>query len=134
MGLNKCCLCLDLRTGTLAIAVLSIVFGKISLIDGIYERTIFSITIGVIDWIIYVASGACLLHGAIKYNNTTTMVYLILATIGIISFIVTIPVNGIEGNFALIVYVIGIVTEVYFWICVNSFYKKLKSGEIVSPA
>ena len=82
MALNKCCCCVNLRTGAIVIAILGILgsFGQLHDKDHIY--------IGIISVVVGVLANLFLLHGAIKYNKTTTLVYLILEAIFIIWYIV----------------------------------------------
>ena len=78
MALNKCCCCVNLRTGAIVIAILGILgsFGQLHDKEHIY--------IGIISVVVGVLANLFLLHGAIKYNKTTTLVYLILEAIFII--------------------------------------------------
>ena len=82
MALNKCCCCVNLRTGAIVIAILGILgsFGQLHDKEHIY--------IGIISDVIGVLANLFLLHGAIKYNKTTTLVYLIFEAIFIIGYIV----------------------------------------------
>ena len=127
----------------------------------------------ILNAVVGIGAGACLLFGAIKYHQTATLVYLVLDMIAIIlvgvamaviiigsataTASVTASVSGhpdLQNNqdaqdalqnlatglaiagivlFA-IVYAIFALFYIYFWVCVFSFYKGLKSGEITSPA
>ena len=82
MALNKCCCCVNLRTGAIVIAILGILgsFGQLHDKEHIY--------IGIISDVVGVLANLFLLHGAIKYNKTTTLVYLIFEAIFIIGYIV----------------------------------------------
>ena len=82
MALNKCCCCVNLRTGAIVIAILGILgsFGQFRSSEQIY--------IGIISVVLGVLANLLLLHGAIKYNKTTTLVYLVLEAIFIIWYIV----------------------------------------------
>ena len=80
MGLNKCCCCVDLRTGSIVIAVLGLL--------GSFGNWGSGIVVGVITIVAGVASNVCLLHGAIKYNRITTLIYLVMEGIFIVLYIV----------------------------------------------
>ena len=186
---EKCCCCVDLRTGAIVIAVLGIVwsFGYLS-----YS----------IDWLIItdVISGLivsfCLLFGAIKVNEIAVLIYLILNVLQIIltfatgifylvggsalkvvsqddgstvdtfnktmteEFLKEIEVNvtkhenddsiyeyeydeydknlvgavGITAIIGGVCIILWACVQIYFFICMHSFYKKIKDGEITSAA
>ena len=83
MALGKCCCCVELRTGAIIIAVLGLIASFGSFQHGV--------VIGIIFFVYGLVQNLCLLHGAIKYNRTTTLVYLIMEAI----FIVLLLVNWI---------------------------------------
>ena len=147
MTLSKCCGCVDLRTGAMIIAILEII-GGFSILGKspiLWDN--------VVTCIMCVASGACLLFGAIKYNWTATLVNLVFSAIGIalwivvlIMFFVAVGVTGgqVSGyqaeGFATwsiitgVLLVAVIILQIYFWVCVYSFYRQLKSGNISSSS
>ena len=144
MVFNKCCCCLDLRVGSIVIAVLQILQGLGSFSEG---------TASIVSGIACIAAGALLLYGAIKYHQTAVLVYLIIGMIGIVlvvikaimSFIAigTIPAtcrstacSNAQSTLTIygIAFLVGAALDVYFWLCVYSFHKGLKSGDITSPA
>ena len=144
MVLDKCCCCVELRVGTIVIAILQIIGGLGNLGAGQGWNNIIGMIMGV-------AAGACLLYGAIAYNPTATLVNLIFSMIGIVfcviiaiiafASIAAIPKHnpnaGASTGVAIgagVSFLIVAAVEVYFWICVYSFYKALKSGSIISPA
>ena len=73
---------MNLRTGAIVIAILGILgsFGQLHYKERIY--------IGIISCVVGVLANLLLLHGAIKYNKTTTLVDLILEAIFIIWYVV----------------------------------------------
>ena len=80
MALSKCCCCVDLRTGAIVIAVLGLL--------GSFANFQHGLVVGIISCVGGLAANLCLLHGAIKYNRTTTLVYLILDAIFMILLLV----------------------------------------------
>ena len=152
MGLNKCCCCVDLRTGAMIIAVLYIIggFGLLGKPPITWDTILTCITC--------VISGACLLFGAIKYNWTATLVNLVFSAVGIASWIIVTVMlllvafglvsgqqmpnhqknafwTGSISAFITGVLLIAVVfVKMYFWICVYSFYRNLKSGNISSSS
>ena len=150
--LKKCCCCVDLRTGAILMAIVEIIgglgmFGKSQL--GWHD---------VLNNVFAIGAGVCLLFGAIKYHQAATLVYLVLQMIAIVLLVVAMlmmiiwatataaavsgnhGVQGNEGGVAMViataVMIYGIVASlhIYFWLCVFSFYKGLKTGEIAFPA
>ena len=83
MALGKCCCCVELRTGAIIIAILGLI--------GSFGSFHHGVVIGIIFFVYGLISNLCLLHGAIKYNRTTTLVFLIMDAI----FIVLLLVNWI---------------------------------------
>ena len=81
MALGKCCCCVELRTGAIIIAVLGLIASFGSFQHGV--------VIGIIFFVYGLVQNLCLLHGAIKYNRTTTLVYLIMEAIYIILLLVS---------------------------------------------
>ena len=80
MALGKCCCCVDLRTGAIIIAVLGLIasFGNFQ----------HGVVMGSISLVYGLICNLCLLHGAIKYNRTTTMVFLIMDALYIVLLLV----------------------------------------------
>lgn len=110
-----------------------------------------------------VAAGVGLLYGAIKYQQTPTIIYLIFSMIsivlcGITAIILFIGAGEAESaenklkdkgdvadakvikevgwimDVVGVVYIIAALLKLYFWLCVFSFLKELKSGTYSSPA
>ena len=144
MVFNKCCCCVELRAGTIVIAILQIIQG----VGGLGAGQGWSNIIGMI---VAVAAGVCLLYGAIAYNPTATLVNLIFSMIGIVfcliisimafSVIAAIPRDHPQADAATggaigtgVLFLIVAIVEIYLWICVYSFYKALKSESITTPA
>ena len=158
MALNKCCCCVDLRTGAIIIAILGLL--------GSFGNFGSGIAIGIVTLIGGIVANVCLLVGAIKYNRTTTLIYLIMEAIFIILYIVglvllivvlagtgmsacwdnwdlEVEFNGDVANCAvavgilsalLVAFSIGIAISIYFWVCIYSFYQDLKRQFFPSPA
>lgn len=149
MALNKCCFCVDLRNGAVAIAVLHILGALGSLGWGIQNGITW---MPILDCIVGIAAGVCLLYGAIKYNTIATVIHLVLALIEIIFlFVMAILIfvgfaallNATGGDFQWFHYltlviavtiIVWALVEIYFCVCVYRFYQQLKSGMITSPA
>ena len=83
MVFTKCCCCVDLRSGAIVIAIFEILLGLTHFRN--IEDNIWASVIGAI---VDSTAGACLLFGAIKYNQTTTIVYLVFFMIGIILYVI----------------------------------------------
>ena len=156
---SKCCCCVDLRTGAIVMAILQLIAGAGMFANGGAWQDILNAVVGI-------GAGACLLFGAIKYNQMATLVYLVFQMIAIVlvgvamlvviigGTAVTVAVSGDpdlhQGNqdvqdavqvggaivivMACVMYGIYASFYIYFWVCVFSFYKGLKTGEIASPA
>ena len=90
MALGKCCCCVELRTGAIIIAVLGLIASFGSFQHGV--------VIGIIFFVYGLVQNLCLLHGAIKYNRTTTLVYLIMEAIFIILLLVNWIVHSWNGQ------------------------------------
>ena len=146
MILNTCCCCLDLRVGGIVIAILEIlggigcfipwVLGSSNLIS--WDFLAFGIVAGTLG----VLSGTSILYGAIKKNAVATLINLILCGLGTIVHIIAIilififsfaenpndetPVYIIIG----VVILVKAIFEIYFWICIYSLYRQLKSIKI----
>ena len=145
MALDKCCGCVDLRTGAIVIAILQILgaFGQIG------ESRDWNNIIGML---LGIGAGACLLFGAIQYNPTATLINLIFTIIGIVILIIggilvltvasvavstaTESREEVDGAIAGAVVVVAVLfigfaaLEIYFCVCVYSFYIGLKNGSI----
>ena len=148
---SKCCCCVDLRTGAIVMAILEII-GGFGLIGKSTEWP------DILNVVVAIGAGVCLLFGAIKYHQLATRVYLVLQMIAIVLLGVAMlmaiilataaaaavsgnhGVQGNEGGVAMViataVMIYGIVASlhIYFWLCVFSFYKGLTTGEITFPA
>ena len=156
---NKCCCCVDLRTGAIVIAILQLIGGAGCFGMGASEWQ------NILNGVVGLLAGVCLLVGAINYHQTATLVYLVLDMIAIVLVGVAMAVIIIGGatvtasasgypdlqdnqgaqdvvtafgaifiTIFAIVYGLIALFYIYFWVCVFSFYKGLKSGEITSPA
>ena len=167
MVFQKCCCCIELRAGAIALAILQ-VFGSFIDLAAIGQdgRTWLHVT----NTVFGLAAGILLLGAAIKRNLTATLVYLVLDMINILFGVVCAiimfvaaaqfstskdDVHALEElsrdfgmqltnedldtlqstcNMAGVGLVILAVISLYFWICIYSFYKNLKSGNITSAA
>ena len=143
MILEKCCFCLDLRKGAIVIATFHMVLalGQIFTMLRIVYTAIGVMIFGLI-------AGAVLLYGAIKYNTVAIIIHLVLALIEIFFLLTNVILifygvgiyNGLVDWFHTLLVVCGVlnslwaIIEIYFLVCVCSFYQQLKSGMITSPA
>ena len=152
--LSNCCCCLQLRTGSIILAVLGLLGVIFTLVNS--GGRWFYILLGIYFLIPY----AALLFGAIKYNKRAVLVYLVCATIfpiidivfGIVAIvsIETIAAEELASNCASVrrelhqldmtceefksltvsmaagFYFVGSLIEIYLWLCIGSFYKDLK--------
>ena len=146
MVLEKCCFCVDLRNGAIVIGTLHMV----AALGQLGTTAIAWITI--VDVILGLIAGAVLLYGAIKYNTVAIIIHLVLALIEIVFLLATaimifvgvaawLNLNGGELHWlhTLSLVIGGLISlwaiiEIYFLVCVCSFYQQLKSGMITSPA
>ena len=146
MVLEKCCFCVDLRNGAIVIATLHMV----AALGQLGTTAISWITI--VDVLLGLIAGAVLLYGAIKYNTVAIIIHLVLALIEIVFLLATaimifvraaawLNLNGGELHWlhTLSLVIGGVISlwaiiEIYFLVCVCSFYQQLKSGMITSPA
>ena len=146
--LKKCCCCVDLRTGAIWMAILEIIGGL-----GMFGKSQLGWP-DVLNAVVAIGAGACLLFGAIKYHQLATRVYLVLQMIAIVLVVVAMlmaiiwataaaaavserhGLQGNEGGVAMVIATAGIFASlhIYFWLCVFSFYKGMKTGEITFPA
>jgi len=153
LKVGKCCCCLDLRTGAIVIAVLGIV--------GSFVNLAFSTNWTMIgEIILMLVVSFCLLFGAIKVNEIAVLIYLILNILQIISefavgifFLVagsawkvvsqvhqddgstvTTEALGIAAIFGGVYIILWACLDIYFFICVHSFYREIKDGKITSAA
>ena len=134
-SLNKCCFCVDLRIGAIVIAILEIVGGICAFVTR-YGKLEANYVAGVAS----IIAGLCLLFGSIKYHETTTLVYLVLHMLSIVVYAISMfVVIGLVSGTALAKLVlpptVGIfftqmLIYIYFWSCVFSFYRGLKSGDV----
>ena len=135
------CCCLDLRDGAMAIAVLEMLIGLGSF--GSFANGFNWIAI--LIFLPNVASGISLLYGAIKHNSTAVLVNLILSLLGVVFLIVMSLLTLISGASMTLVeqrgaqiimivlgsiYLLITLIQIYFWICVYSYFRKLKSGNL----
>ena len=149
--LTKCCCCIPLRTGSIVLSVLGLMGGV-----GMMLRD-FSDWSNVVSGILTILAYATLMYGCLKNHPTAVLVYLVLDALAII-FSIFIAILSIAAvtfmfpyiadecakamytteecdnlkaatiGFAASLYVGIAILNSYFWICVFSFYKELKSG------
>ena len=123
----------------------------------------FGVTwISVIIAITDVGAGACLLYGAIRYHQSSTIFNLVFSMIGIVFYVISACValaasteESAAQSFGLHlrwtftlekillwkevwiafgVYCLGMaLIDLYFWLCVFSFFKRLKSRTLAAP-
>ena len=139
MILEKCCFCVDLRNGAIVIATLHMVAAMGQFV------TILVNWLGIADIILGLIAGAVLLYGAIKNNTVAIIIHLVLALLEIVFLLATAITSFVaydvgEDSFHTLALVSGglifvwAIIEIYFLVCVCSFYQQLKSGMITSPA
>lgn len=139
MLLEKCCFCVDLRNGAIVIATLHMVTGMGHFV------TILINWLGIADIILGLIAGAVLLYGAIKYNTVAIIIHLVLALLEIVfllataitSFVIYDVGQDLVSTLSLVsggLIFLWAIIEIYFLVCVYSFYQQLKSGMITSPA
>ena len=88
---SKCCCCVDLRTGAIVMAILEII-GGFGLIGKSTEWP------DILNVVVAIGAGVCLLFGAIKYHQMATLVYLVLQMIEIVLIGVAMLVGIIAGT------------------------------------
>ena len=88
---NKCCCCVDLRTGAIVIAILQLIGGAGCFGMGASEWQ------NIMNGVVGLLAGVCLLVGAINYHQTATLVYLVLDMIAIVLVGVAMAVIIIGG-------------------------------------
>uniref|UniRef100_A0A336MYB8 CSON009505 protein n=1 Tax=Culicoides sonorensis TaxID=179676 RepID=A0A336MYB8_CULSO len=126
----NCCFCIELRIGCVIIAIL----GLLNFGGQLYENVRLINSYGarnelVTNAVIYacgVLINVLLLFGAMNRNARWVAIYLY----GKIVFIVLLCIGTIN-NFAHkdtqngTMTIVTVVLEIYFWLCVNSFYQEL---------
>ena len=135
MLLNKCCCCVDLRTGAIVLAVLGIINSFCLLSSGGFGWE------GIILLILGLSTYGCLLFGAIKNNRTATLISVVMEMIYIVWMVIVLILLITLGRAAAVgtksdstvdaaiaVCVVSVGLQVYFWICIYSFYQALKEG------
>ena len=130
-GLTKCCCCLDLRIGTIIIAILELLIGipyfVLAILKSIAIHPVatsdawndneqlqssdaFIIALTAFNYLksaVALIIGLCLLFGSIYYNKKATLIYLVLRLIGIV-------VSGIEFILGIVAaYTIRMALPVY---------------------
>ena len=155
MTLVKCCFCVDLRKGCIAIAILGLL-GSITITTTTLSLAML-IPAGLSLFLAIIANGS-LLHGAITKTKITTLIYLVLEAISIFCLILGfclyaafqasaialcygdddlfVLTDGsdpcIAGGIWLIVTLVPVgimvVLSLYFWVCVYSFLKVLQGA------
>ena len=139
MVLRKCCFCFEHRSGAIVIAILQI----IGALAGFVDDSVLPKWHLVINCCTGLICGIYLIYGAIKYNTVAILVSLIFTVIvlcflilgSILSFMATDFYSqknlrhqylyfGIALGVALMILAL---LEIYFWLCIFSFYGELKS-------
>ena len=158
---DYCCCCINLRAGSIIIAIIQILSGFAIFLQVDFEFRRRDETEGgtnsggrdTLIWLYFgsliitcgtsVIAGICLLIGAISHNAILTLLNLIITSI-LLVFSNTLGVWGIfliEGGLdervlnlriaSAIFLIVYSVLGFYFWICVLSFLFKFKSGKYV---
>ena len=143
MCLNKCCCCIDLQTGCIVLAIIGFIinFGLFGLADthcggGGCSYAFYVVALGNVTGII---GCVCLLFGAIKKISIAVEVYLGVEIIRIILYFANVimilkryveypDMSDTYKNTVLasgICVLLVMLTSLYFWICVFSFFQKL---------
>ena len=151
MVFNKCCCCIELRVGAIIIAVLEIIEALGCLRYGIHLISLRYYYI--VTAILRLVSGGCLLYGAIKYHQIMTIMNLVFSMTGIVFCVVvgvyifaSLPfyinpdkgaiLNSTAEQEAVtgVGWIIGALVTLYFWLCVFSLLKALKSGTVTAQS
>ena len=149
--LAKCCCCVPLRTGSIVLSVLGLMGGVGMMLRG------FSDWSNVVSGILTILAYASLMYGCLKNHPTAVLVYLVVDALAIIftMFIAILSIAAVTLMFpditdecakarytteqcdnlkaATIGFAASLffgitILNAYFWVCVFSFYKELKSG------
>ena len=159
---KKCCCCLDWITGASGKAIFQLIIGVAFFGIGFFGRAIctclhtgscFGEWQNILNFvypICLIGAGSCLLFGTTEWTVWRTLVFLVvqmvaIVLIGVAMLVLAHTMRGrmmyrCEGNMAvlyiaaMIVYAIFELFYIYFWVCVFRIYKRLRSGEIASPA
>ena len=156
MVFKNCCCCIDLRIGAMIIAILNILEG----LSTFGMKLDWYVILGAITAVL---SGICLLYGSIKYHETTTIIHLIFSMMSVVIYVISaifllvgagaFESAGMDENAARLngngdvykaaggilatvgsIFLIFALVQLYFWLCIFSFLKELKSGRLGSPA
>ena len=150
--LSKCCCCISLRTGSLIIAILGILGGIIFLGHSMTFHGFLILVVPVYGFLLYGAiernEYAVLVW--LLFNGVAIVLKIILGIIVIVGIIFIANIDNCSAvleesksiglcfqiqnamehpvGLAIIVgiFIFGILLNIYFWICVYSFYKELK--------
>ena len=161
---KKCCCCLDLITGASGKGIFQLIVGLVFFGIGLSENGGAICTclyngrcfgewqtiLNLVYPIYLIGAGSCLLFGTPEWTVWRTLVFLVLQMIAIVLIAVAMLVLAhtmlgpmmywCEGNMgvlyvaAMIFYAIFELFYIYFWVYVFRLYKRLRSGEIASPA
>ena len=137
---SKCCCCVPLRTGSIVLAIIGLLYGIVPFTTPEWISMIgFWLWKTYILGALYLFGYAALLFGALKYNDKAVLVNLVctpiiivLTTIMGIWLIVEIVrfemVGCLECWVQLVLLIVSAFLNGYFWLCNYSFYKELKGG------
>lgn len=157
MVFAKCCCCIDLRVGAIIIAILDILgglgnfsgswpnylIGVASVAAGVcllfgaikYNQiaTIIHLVLAMLSFVLYVVGAilAIVLGGVAASSTTSTIDGLNTGQTDLNNAVTGVAV-GVTVVVAVLLIIIALIM-LYFWFCVFSFYKGLKSGSIASP-
>ena len=95
--LTKCCCCVDLRTGAMVMAILQVLAGL-----GSFGGQASAGPGIVVNGVLALVAGLCLLYGAIKYEPTATLVYLVFQMLSIITVTIVAIVLVFVGTVATV--------------------------------
>ena len=143
MLVGKCCCCIDLRTGAIVLAVLGIINSICLLSSGGFGWQDFVLLV------LGLSTYGCLLFGAIKNNINATLISVIMELIYTVWMVIvlillialgtattvaagkqTSDAGAVAATLAvpISVCVFSVGLQIYFWICIYSFYQALKEG------
>ena len=140
---DKCCCCIDLRVGCIVLAIWGMLSSSGAFIYAAKATDDSQAGVFITDGILGLIAYGTLLYGAVKYNSIATLVFLVLQMIGMILGVTVIILAFVAAGDALsdpivkqVATIMGVslifssALSIYFWLCIYSFYQKVKKGEI----
>ena len=122
MMFQNCCCCIDLRVGTIIIAILEIIGGLCNLAGGRDWDNIVVVCASAV-------AGICLLYGAIRCQQIPILINLICHMTAILFWSTIVCLDYVELKITEgVLYLMIVFLSLYFWLCVFSFYRGLRAG------